>query len=223
MSESAHDNQQEAAYRQLRRDIVLLALDPGQRLVMGELCDQLGIGRTPVRGALQQLQKEGLIKTIPQSGTYVTKIDMTAAENARFVRETVEKEVASECAALARPADLARIDQIIELQQVALEMREFGDFFVSDNLMHQAFFEVAGRLDAWRWLNIANADLERYRLMRVRSSSLDWHTIIDQHRELRDAIGRHDTTETRFITSLHLHMMLDDAPRVVRQHPEYFA
>lgn len=223
MSESSVESQREEAYKRLRQNIIFLTYEPGTKLAMAHVSEDLGLGRTPVRSAFQQLEKEGLVNAIPQSGTYVTKIDMEKAEIARFTRETLEKEVAAECAALATRADIDRIDQAISLQRTAIDANERGDFFISDNLMHQAIFDIARKGSVWRWLNFSNADLERYRLIRVKSSGLDLDEVFDQHLQLRDAILRHDTSETRFLVAQHLHLMLNESPRVVALHPEYFA
>jgi DNA-binding GntR family transcriptional regulator len=50
-----------AAYAQLRSLIVTGRLSPGVRLVETALADRLGTSRTPVRGALQRLQREGYL------------------------------------------------------------------------------------------------------------------------------------------------------------------
>lgn len=223
MAGTSTESQRNEAYERLRQNIIYLQYEPGRKLALSGLCEELEIGRTPVRGALQQLQKDGLVNTVPQSGTYVTKIDMARAEEARFMREMLEREVAGECAALATRSDLDRLDQAIELQRIAIDDGAAGDFLVSDDLMHRALFDIARRSGVWEWLGRTNADLERYRLIRVSSTELDLGEVFGQHLRLRDAISRHDTTEARFLTAQHLHMMLAEAPEVMRLRPDYFA
>lgn len=60
--------------------------------------EQLNISRTPIREAILRLKNDGLMMTVPQSGTYVTKISLSSALNARFVRQSVERSVVSEAA-----------------------------------------------------------------------------------------------------------------------------
>lgn len=223
MAESSTDSLRDEAHHRLRQAIILLQHKPGEKLAIARVCDELGIGRTPVRGALQQLEKEGLVNMVPQSGTYVTKIDLKVAELARFTRETIEKEVAAECAALAGRADIDRIDEAIGLQRAAIDNGRPEDFFISDNLMHQAVFDIVGKLTVWKWLEITNADLERYRLLRVIGTDLELEGVYEQHLRMREAFLRHDVTEARFLTARHLHLMFEEAPKVLDLNPDYFA
>ena len=51
----------------IRRFIVEGVLEPGKKLNERELCETLGISRTPLREALKVLAAEGLIEIWPQS------------------------------------------------------------------------------------------------------------------------------------------------------------
>lgn len=84
-------NLQTSAYDQIRQDIIFCTLIPGQKISVKTMEDNLGIGRTPVREALVRLSQQGLVQTVPQSGTYVSRISLREAENARYVREHLEK------------------------------------------------------------------------------------------------------------------------------------
>ena len=54
------------AYEQLEELIVTAELEPGAILSEATLVEQLGIGRTPIREALQKLEREGLIRIMPR-------------------------------------------------------------------------------------------------------------------------------------------------------------
>ena len=213
---------QDQAYQMIRRSIVFLHYRPGEKLALKDLSDNLGVGRTPVRESLVRLQQEGLVLTVPQSGTYVTQIDLDTAESQRFIREQLERQISIEACALATPADINAIDRAISLQETALAAHERGDFLISDNLMHQTIFEIANRRRIWDWLAGTNADLERYRWLRVQTQDLQWDTIMDEHRQLRDAIVERNPTEVGFLVSKHLHMMFHDRDVVMSQFPDYF-
>ena len=66
----------EEAYTQLRSMIVRLDFVPGDVLREDDLQDQLGIGRTPIREALQRLEREHFVNVVPRQGIFVTGIDV---------------------------------------------------------------------------------------------------------------------------------------------------
>jgi DNA-binding GntR family transcriptional regulator len=63
------------AYERIRRSIVRLELAPGTILRDDELQTLLGIGRTPIREALQRLARDQFVTVIPRRGMLVAPID----------------------------------------------------------------------------------------------------------------------------------------------------
>src|SRR5690349_14058794 len=61
---SSRGNSLESSYHQLRELIVRGRVAPGSRLIEAELAARLGVSRTPVRGALNWLQREGYVVVI---------------------------------------------------------------------------------------------------------------------------------------------------------------
>ncbi len=61
------------AYRKLEEMIVTLQLMPGDVLSEQALSRELGIGRTPIREALQRLAREGLVVILPRKGILVSE------------------------------------------------------------------------------------------------------------------------------------------------------
>ena len=67
--------------RQIRDLITTGQLNPGDKLPSErKLSERLGVGRTNVRDALRKLEFYGILKTLPQSGTIVAGIGITALE-----------------------------------------------------------------------------------------------------------------------------------------------
>ncbi|MBP2437422.1 GntR family transcriptional regulator [Microbacterium amylolyticum] len=71
----------DVVYDQLAQAVVDGTLAPGQRVRDGDLADQLGVSRMPVREALQRLERQGLIEMVASRYTRVTDVtpDMPAA------------------------------------------------------------------------------------------------------------------------------------------------
>lgn len=61
------------ALKQIQTAIKDGRLKPGDRLIETELANEMGISRFPIREALRQLEKEGLVQSIPFKGTTVAE------------------------------------------------------------------------------------------------------------------------------------------------------
>ncbi|OJG95906.1 GntR family transcriptional regulator [Enterococcus thailandicus] len=217
------DSLQNQAYQEIRKRIIFSDLEPGRKISEKSLEDLLNIGRTPIRESLIQLRQQELVYTIPQSGTYISKIDLASAQNARFVREQLEQQIMVECCTKLTPETQQRLQEILNLQQKTIEKQDARGFFHADNLFHETCFDIAERKEVWNWLDNHNTHLERFRWLRVTISGLPWETITNQHQQLFDALVAKNPEEVRFLTILHLHMMLNEQESVVERYPEYFA
>lgn len=213
---------QDQAYEMIRERIIFAEYAPGMKLGIKELCENLDLGRTPVRESFLRLQQEDLVETRPQSGTYVSKINMRYAEAARLARECLESEVIVECCAKANEDDIARIDAIIDAQDEALAADDKRRFFEKDNEMHREFYEIAGRPVIWQWLNLTNTHFERFRWLSANTLGVDPETVIGQHRQMRRAIASLDTNYASYLVRDHLQKSRYDGQKIVAAFPEYF-
>ncbi len=64
-----------AAYRAIERLIVTLSLQPGASVSEAEIMQQVELGRTPVREAVQRLAWEGFVTIRPRAGIYVAALN----------------------------------------------------------------------------------------------------------------------------------------------------
>jgi DNA-binding GntR family transcriptional regulator len=95
----AESNQEQAApssltqkaYRQLEELIVTLRIQPGTVLSEAALAQQLGIGRTPIREALQRLAREALVQILPRRGILVSEMDVKRQLRLLEVRRELER------------------------------------------------------------------------------------------------------------------------------------
>lgn len=101
------------AYESIRADILGGDLAPGTPISEAERAESLGISRTPVREAMQQLAQDGLIEVFPKRGTFVARL------SARDVRESFELREAVETFA-ARLAAERRSDDDLDRMRAAL-------------------------------------------------------------------------------------------------------
>ena len=96
------------AYSDLEELIVTLRLAPGSAVSEAELSQRLGIGRTPIREALQRLARERLVTILPRRGIIVSEINVKSQLRLLEVRREVERLVAKNAARRATPEQRAQ-------------------------------------------------------------------------------------------------------------------
>lgn len=78
-------------YKELKKQIILLEQKPGQVIREKEIMEAFEVSRTPVREALMRLEMDGLVRIIPNVGTFVEEVSFQKLKDvfeirAHFVR-----------------------------------------------------------------------------------------------------------------------------------------
>jgi DNA-binding GntR family transcriptional regulator len=102
----------EHAYTLLEEMIVRLELAPGSAVSEAMLPSRLGIGRTPIREALQRHSRERLVRILPRKGVIVSEIDVKSQLRLLEVRREIERQMAR---AAAHRASAAERGQFVSL------------------------------------------------------------------------------------------------------------
>ncbi len=86
------------AYAEIEEMIITLKLAPGSAVSESDLSAHLGIGRTPIREALQRLARERLVSIFPRRGIIVTEINVASQLRLLEVRRELERLIARSAA-----------------------------------------------------------------------------------------------------------------------------
>jgi DNA-binding GntR family transcriptional regulator len=92
--------------------IVTLNIAPGAGVSEAELSKALGIGRTPIREALQRLAREGLVAILPRRGIVVSEINVTRQLRLLEVRRELERLIARTAARRATDEERGRFREL---------------------------------------------------------------------------------------------------------------
>jgi DNA-binding GntR family transcriptional regulator len=111
-NESNAETLTDRAYTGIEELIVTLQLAPGSAVSEQMLSERLGIGRTPIREALQRLARERLVTILPRRGVVVSAIDVAAQLRLLEVRRELERLVARGAARRATAAERARFAEL---------------------------------------------------------------------------------------------------------------
>ena len=74
----------------IKDDILTGKLKSGEKLTEKVICNQYSISRTPVREALQKLEMEGLVESIPNRGFFVLGLTVRDYEDMFTLRKLYE-------------------------------------------------------------------------------------------------------------------------------------
>jgi len=107
------------AYNVLEEMIVRLELKPGMAVSETMLSDMLGIGRTPIREALQRLARERLVQLLPRRGIIVSDINVKAQLRLLEFRREVERLLARTAARRASSEERKRFLELAESMRAA--------------------------------------------------------------------------------------------------------
>jgi DNA-binding GntR family transcriptional regulator len=195
-------SQGERAYLLIRDQIVTLKLAPGAVIEEGRLRQELALGRTPIREALQRLAHENLVSFVPNRGTFVCDINLTDLHRLTEVRVELEgyaARLAAERAAApdraameALMAELAMIDESDVRGLMRLDQQIHRQVYqATRNAFLQAMLEESFNLSLRIWF------LGLDRGVRLKEA-------VEEHRQLLDAIVSQDASGAESVMRQHV-------------------
>ena len=137
-------SQGEQAYVLIKRGIIRLEYPPASLLNEAELMQALGIGRTPIREALQRLALENLVVILPRRGTMVADLNLSDLQKISEVRLELETFAACLAAERARPEHLVVLDNLLVVKEDISESDDHHQMIELDHQFHQVIAEAAG-------------------------------------------------------------------------------
>jgi DNA-binding GntR family transcriptional regulator len=172
-------SQSEAAYLRIRDRIVSLDMPPGSVVQEARLREELDIGRTPIREALQRLALENLVKSIPHRGTFVTDVNITDLARITEVRVVLEPHAARLAAERLVGQDRLAIQELLDVLEGggAKDQRELMRL---DQRIHRQIYRAARN-------SFLESTLERYLNLSLRL----WYLVVDREVRLREAVAEH--------------------------------
>lgn len=190
------------AYGQIKQLIFDFVLLPGDRFSESDLVDRLQVSRTPLRQALQRLQREGFLLVFPKSGWQVAPLDFEVFDQLYDLRVLLETHaVARLCEAEERPVlqSLAEVWLVAEAERHPVQ--EMVDRL--DEGFHSALVRATGNEEMAR---VHDDITERIRIIR----RLDFtkparvQVTYDEHARIIRAISRRRAEEAQRLLRAHI-------------------
>lgn len=212
----------DSVYYTLRKNIIDLNLKPGTSISIKSIADELGVSRSPVRDAVIKLGKEGLIDSIPQSGTMVSKIDLSRVAEERFLREALEEKTLLLFLKTYKEKDIQLLKKRINQQKTFLGQGKYSEFLDWDDLFHEIFFLVTGKEMCWDLIKSMSGHYRRVRFMSLWDDRMMPH-LIEEHETIFNCLIDRDESGTTSIIKKHCSQQENEEKVMLKKYPDYFS
>jgi DNA-binding GntR family transcriptional regulator len=208
---------EEKVYLSLEEQIISQKLRTGEAVTEMKLSRELGVSRTPVREALQRLDREGLIKLIPNKGAVVLGISEQDLIDIYKIRMRLEG-LAARIAAEKKDVEFCRqLGDNIDLTGFYMSK---GDIEKVKDLDSE-FHDIIYRCCESRMLGKTLSELHRY-IASYRKLSLAASGRIDrslaEHKEIYDAIASGNTDAADELMSKHVERALENLLKIINKN-----
>ncbi len=187
----------------LREAILSGAFSPGQRLIERDLGQLLGVSRTVLREALQHLQAEGLINSIPYKGPVVATLTLQDANNLYEVRGSLESLACAGFARNATPEQMARLRSALDFLATPQASATPKNLLDAKNAFYAILLEGCGNRVIGEILTQLNNRISVLRRVSLGSPGRLQHTLRELD-EVVQAIERRDADTAARLAAAHV-------------------
>jgi DNA-binding GntR family transcriptional regulator len=203
---SAEKSKTERVYKDLRRRIRNMELQPGSRLRKNEIALEYGVSRAPVSDAIARLAEEGLVDVYPQNGSFVSPIRVEDVGESLLIRTGLEVEAVRRVTRAADAALLARLEENLLAQDEAVRCDDMVALDDLDEAFHAIIFTALKSPRAQRVLDTTRALLDRPRFHALPEDGRPYATVAE-HRRIFDAIRTGDAEFAGAAMRVHIDMV----------------
>ncbi len=183
---------EEYAYDVLRVAILRCELQPGEKLVLDDLSEKLGVSAIPLRSAVQRLQSEGLVDIIPHTGAIVSDISPGNLEEVSLLLERLEILSFEMLVDKITDADLKRLRASIDQMDGLLADGDLERWSELNIDFHRSVANLTGRKLLIEFVHRALDAWTRLRRWYLKHIILQLPQAQTEHRQMLDCLAAKD-------------------------------
>lgn len=220
--QSRKTNSENSVYRKLKKAIRKRYIKQGSQLVEIALAQQLGVSRTPVRGAIKRLEAEGLVNTIPNRGAFVITPTQREIEETFRVRAQLEKMAVTLTARNATPAQLAELRKLISAETTVFDESDLDEYYdVNDNL-HLKIAEYSGNRVLHAYIKELLDKTRIYLILYDPFYKLEYSPTTE-HQAILDAIEAGDQSRAKEAVEAHINSAIEGLESAGQMPDDYLS
>ncbi len=192
----------------LRQAIADGKLRPGGRLLEVQIAREMGTSRAPLREALIQLEREGLVVRQPNRGTFVADLTEDLVREVASLRGVLEGFAASLAVKRLTQADFERLETILTEMLTVARRGDFPRMVEWDYQFHEYIMRASGhRLLYETWMGMDRKI--RVYLSATNLMYADMKAVVQGHLSILQALRRRDPQRAIRVMAEHMDEVLD--------------
>jgi DNA-binding GntR family transcriptional regulator len=176
-------NRRSQAWRVLRESIVSGRLPAGTKLIGSQLAEQLGVSRTPLREAIQLLEREGFVRRLPSGVVEVVGLSADEIEEVYAIRARMEGLATRYAALRATPEELAQLAGIMADMRDAVRRGHQAEVDAGGAAFHGVIHRASHLTFAIQQLATMRDHIDRYRAQTIVLPGRQ-DAVIEEHAEV---------------------------------------
>lgn len=178
-------------YEKIKEDIITGVIPQGEILNERKLSEELGISRTPIREALQLLNRDGWLIIETYKGAVVRTFDMDYVEKVLKVRGSLEILAVVDATNNATKADLEYMNGILDKQEKSFIDYNPTDFMILDRQFHEKIYALSKNEILISLLGNLNDIIRFFGIKALRQPERNKSTL-KEHRDILNSMGNRD-------------------------------
>ncbi len=211
MDSNEHVNRKplrEQVYDQLKRRILTGKIRPGTRMMEIELAEDLGVSRTPVREAVRELGKEGLVTIEPRRGNFASEISVKDMIDILTVREDLDALAAYLASSRITKGEEQKLLELTDRYAAAIEAGDMDTMIRADEAFHKRIARLSGNKTLAQIVSTVQTQVLRFRYLYYEDLA-NYKNMPAEHREIIEALMSGDSEHARSIAFDHVRRLKD--------------
>ncbi len=175
----------------------------GERIKENQVAEELKVSRTPIREAFRQLEKEGLIESIPNRGSFALGLTKGDIQDIYAVRAAVEALAVEWAATRIGEEDLLRLQDAFDRMEFYTKKNDSRRVLELNKIFHEIIYNASGSRFLAQILKSYQEYVEKTRKATVYCSR-NLPIILEEHRKILEALKAKDKKQAVDRISTHL-------------------
>jgi len=213
MNQINHSDLSKPIYDKIKSMILGNELHPGQKIIQEKLASELGVSRTPLNKALQMLEFDMLVESIPRRGMYVKEIDMNEMLDVFDCREGLEGIAARSAATKHDPSIAINLKKIFAPFIGEKKKISFDIYRLADEKFHLELIKSSGNRVLSRLYFFDNLSSKIILLGLVRPPE----ETLDDHLKIIEAIRKNEPEVAAYEAAMHIRKSRDLIAKALKE------